>query len=115
MGLLRRLRGLEAGRLVVEIGAAILEVGIEEEAEEIAREIVMMGHVAARAALPVPIVDQRAEPARTPAQGMGRAVLLPGEVERDQLEQVAYVAALDREAAVHIGLAEAQGGIAQDP
>ena len=114
MRLLRRLRGLEAHLRLGEIGAAILEVGIEEEPEEVGREIVMMGDVAARAALPVPVVEQGAEPARPPAQGVSRAVLLPCQVERDELEQVAYVAILDRQAAVHEGLAEAERRVAQD-
>src|SRR5206468_10440428 len=74
------------------------------------------GDVAARAALPVPGVERGAEPARPPAQGMdGAGFALPGEVEGDQLEQVAYVAVVDRQAPVHPGFAEAKSGIAQDP
>ena len=107
--------GLEAHLRLGEIGAAILAGRDRGRARKRSvREIVMMGDVAARAALPVPIVEQGAEPARAPAQGVNRAVLLPCQVERDELEQVANLAILDRQAAVHEGLAEAERRVAQD-
>jgi hypothetical protein len=53
VGLLVELRLLQAVARVGEVGAAVLQVRVEEEPVEIVAEIIMVRDVAARAALPV--------------------------------------------------------------
>lgn len=88
--LLGRLRRFEADAGAREICTRILEVVVEKEAVEIAREIVVMRHVAAR---PVTAIALRVAPALVQVR----------QTARGNSHQVAKRPSLDREPAIHIG------------
>ena len=97
---------------VLEIAAAILPVGVEEQRIEPAVEIVMMRHVAARAPARIELAEAPGEVAEEPLQP--RPVRHVGILPEHDGEHVGDRALLDHESAVHVGFAELQFGIEQD-
>ena len=98
---------LEAGIRMVEIGAGILPVAVEEEGVEPPVEVVMVRHVALGAARIV--LGPAHHPVADPAQAaQGKFVELPMGVLEEKLEQVEHRALLDDEAAIHEQFAELQ-------
>ena len=104
---------VEGGRGGIEIGAAVLPVGIEKQRVEPLIEVVVMRDVAARTAAqvellePSPCQPQRVERA-PPAQGP--AVV----AAHRQFKQIGDRAFLHHEGAGHIGFAELELGLEQD-
>ncbi len=98
-----------------EIGAGILPVGIEEQRVQLGRQVVVMGDVALRAGDRVEL-GHRAEP---PRRGHGRAqppdrrhVFVVADDERDEPGDVVV---LDRQVAVHVGLAHGELRMEREP
>ena len=117
MRLLVELRLFEAVVGVAIIGAGILAVGVEEQFVEPAGEIVGMLGVAARARLPVDLIElARGEVDRLADQPVRLEELRPLErrVALDEQDEIADVAFFDDKPPVHIGLARADCRIARD-
>ena len=109
--LLGQLRFLQRAVGPLEVGAAVLLVGIEEQLVEPTVEIVVVGDVAARAPGIVAADDAaRKEAAACRACAQEASALRLG-VAQHELEEIVDGAALDDEAAVHEQLAQAQLGI----
>jgi hypothetical protein len=99
---------------MLEIGARVLSVRIQEQRIKPAVEIVMMCDVAPGAATRVELgkaakqeverVDQKGDCERRPARILGE----------DQLEELGDRAALHPHRAIHVGLAELQLGVGHD-
>src|SRR5471030_2275036 len=108
MALLVELGLLERLVAILEVGAGILPVAIEEEIVELSVEIVVMRHVALRPANRIVLLDD-ADQARPEVRQLdeGRRFELR-HVATEQIEQVVDVAILDGERAVHEGLAEGE-------
>jgi hypothetical protein len=90
-----------------------LLVGVEEEGIEPPVEVVVMGDVVSRPAAPIELPGVPAEIAQPPLQ-LGPTWEHFGLAEQD-LQRVRDRAILDHECAVHVGFAERQFGIEQDP
>ena len=114
VALLGQLGVVERLVLRLEIGAAVLPVGVEKQRVETPVEIVVVRNVAPRARTriellqaPTQIAQQplRPRPARWPAADAAVA---------ENGKQVCDRALLDPQVAVHIGLAELELGIEQD-
>ena len=110
--LLGQLGIVEGGVRRLEIGAAILLVGVEEEGIEPPVEIVMMGDVVPRPAAPIELPGVPREIAHPPLQAAPARNHF-GLIEQDG-KRVRNRAVLDHERAVHIGFAERQFGIEED-
>ena len=97
-----------------EVGAGILPVAVEEQVVELRREVVVVGDVALRPADRVVAAGQ----AQQPLQAL-RSRIIGVVVERRrcgrQIEDVVDGAVLDREGAVHIGLAGRQTRAGRQP
>src|SRR5579872_4002854 len=110
--LLCELRVIERHVLLLEIGAAVLFVGIKKERIEPAVEVVMMGDIASRAAAEIELAEMPHQITRQPHRlGPARQ---PFGLIHDYRERVRNGAVLDDKAAVHIDFAERQFGVAQD-
>ena len=96
----------------LEIGAAILPVGVEEERIQPAVEIVMVRDIPARAGSRIELFETAVKETQQPLQSrpMWHFGLLP---EGDR-QHVGDGALFDDKTAVHIGFAEFQFGIEQD-
>ena len=110
MALLGELRVVERLVRVLEIGAAVLPVGVEEQRVEPAVEIVMMRDVApcapARIELPQAALEIAQQPLRPrPVRRM------PSVLAEHDGEHVSDGALLDDEGAIHVGFAELEFGI----
>ena len=109
LGLLERLVA------VLEVGAGILPVAVEEEIVELAVEVVVVRHVALRLADRIVLFD----PADRPLPEIGPADERRGvdrrHVAAQEIEQVVDVAVLDRQLAVHVGFAEGEAGMKNQP
>ena len=113
VALLGELGIVERGVRRVEIGAAILPVGVEKEGIEPPVQIIVMSDIVSRAAAPIELPDAPAEIAQPPLQP-GPARQHVGLIEQD-FERIRDRAVLDHKRAVHKGFAERQFRIEQDP
>ena len=114
MALSVRLRLFERIARIVEIGAGILPVGIEEEVIERVRQVVVMGDVLARFPKRI-VLPEDAQPAADDiAEFEDRMRRRKRHVTADQLEQIVDARILDGEAAVHEGLAELQRRVQEE-
>src|SRR3984893_407126 len=114
MALLRDLRVVQRHALVLEISARILPVGVEEERIEPAVEVVVMMNILARASARIELCGAAAEIARGSNGERGKR--RRGRVLRfDEIEKIGERALGDAEALVHIGFAEPEIGIGQNP
>ena len=104
---------VERGIRRLEIGAAILLVGIEEEGIEPPVEIIVMSDVVSRPATPIELPDVAGQITQPPLQ-VAPAWYHFGLIEQNR-QGVRNRAILDHECAVHIGFAQRQFGIEQDP
>ena len=95
----------------LEVGAAVLLVGIEEQLVEPMVEIIMMGDVAARAPEVVAADGAAGEEAIASKQARGQRARRRLRVAQHEFKEVVDGAALDDEAAVHEQLADAQLGV----
>ena len=111
--LLGQLGIVERGIRRLEIGAAILLVGVEEERIEPAVEIVMMSDVIPRPAAEIELPDVPRQIAQPPLQPSPVRHHF-GLIEQDR-QRVRNRAVLDHERAVHIGFAQREFGIEEDP
>ena len=106
--LLEELRLLERLVAVLEVGAGVLPVAIEEEVVELVLEIVVVGHVALSPADRI-VLLQQPEPALQrvgpPHHGRGFECR---HVAADEVEQLVDVAVFDGQRAVHVGFAQRQ-------
>jgi hypothetical protein len=117
MRLLVELRLLEAVAGGAIVSAGILPVLVEEQFIEAPRQIVGVLGIAPRARLPIDLINpagQRAHRLPQQALRLERALALPRRIVAGKQDQVADVALLDDEAAVHIGLAGADPRIGCD-
>ena len=102
-------------RLVVglEIGAAILLVGVEEERVEPAVEVVVVSHIAPRPRTQIELLNPAKQVAHEACRqrpfGSSDAFL-----PQQDCERIRDRAFLDHECSVHVSLAESQLGIEQD-
>ena len=97
----------------LEIGAAVLLVGIEEQRIEPAIEIVMARHIGFRPRGRIELLGVPDEVAQPPLQ-LGPARQHVGLVEQDG-QRVGDRAVLDHESAFHVDFAERKLGIEQNP
>ena len=97
----------------LEIAAAVLPVGIEEQRVKPVVEIVVVGDVAPRMGAPIELAEPPPEAShhrkRVGPRGGG------GLLARNEGEEIHDRALLDHEGTVHIGLAEPELGIEQGP
>ncbi len=113
VALLGRLRLLQSHVRPLEIGAGILQVLIEEPAIEVERQVVVVRNVAPCGRAGVSGLANLPPPApHRPGFASGSR---PLGVAGAKIQQVADRAALQDQAAVHIGLADAQIGLGHDP
>jgi hypothetical protein len=116
MALLVRLRLLEILVRMGEVGAAVLPVAVEKQVVQPIRQVVMMGDVGLGPADRIVLVQMAQEvPAdleHAPGRG-GIGVVVP--VGRADVHEIVERALLDRERAVHVGLAEMEVGIERQP
>ena len=101
MRLLVGLRLFQAVAGIGEIGAAVLQVIVEEERVERIADIVMMRDVAARFAYRIRRNSDLSLPA-LPLPSALRPALFPRPRADDQLEQVEDRAVLDGQTAIHV-------------
>ncbi len=106
LGVVERLLG------AVEIAAAVLPVGVEEQRIEPAVEIVMMRHVVARAPARIELLQAAVKVTQQPLRP--RPVRHVGILAEHYGEHVGDRAALDHEGPVHIGFAEFEFGIEEN-
>ena len=98
-----------------EIGAGILPVGIEKEIVEIARQVIVVRHIGARAVDRIvmqPANAQRIQPGPDPPPGH---VIHGVEIGHADRQKIAQAAGFDAQRSIHIGLAKRQAGIGQQP
>ena len=115
VALLGQLRVFEALARMLEIGAGILHVGIEEELVERVPEVVMVGDVVAGPArvvalAPPPQGEPQTLQCADPGAGVRRVEI--GESDLQRLDQFAF---LDDDGLVHVQFAEGEGRVAQEP
>jgi hypothetical protein len=104
--------GLLQGHVrALEIGAGVLHVLVEEPPVELVGQVVVVGHVALRLDPVVGLAQGAAEPAPDPAAPLG----LELGVGADQVDELGDLALFQHQAAVHIGLADAQPRLGGDP
>src|SRR5262245_21000286 len=108
MALLRELGIIE--RLVggLEIGAAVLPVGVEEQRVELAVEIVVVRDVAPRARARIELPDAAREVAGEASQSRPRRKAAVAMLTEQDRKHVRDRALLDHDTAVHVGFAESQ-------
>ena len=112
MALLGELRLLERLPLVLEIGAGILPVGIEEQLIEAMVEIVMMGDVAPRPPALVALMHPAKDKARRRERARQSEVrAVADRIARRERHKVVKIAARHLQAAVHVEFAKRQLGI----
>ena len=115
MALLVELRRLEIVVGPAEIGAGILPVLVEEELVEPLREVIVMGDVLARAMHRIVLLQpaqELAEPGIEGAQRVDRRAL---HVPRGEVDEIVdRPAVLDRQRAVHIGLADMEPRVEEE-
>jgi hypothetical protein len=92
----------------LEVAAAVLPVGVEEQGIELAVEIVVMRDVAPRPRPRIELHQAAIEVADEPLRSRPERRLAVPPLPEDDAEHVGNRALLDDEAAVHIGLAEPQ-------
>ena len=108
MALLVRLRLLEVGVRMGEVGAAVLPVAVQEQIVQAIRQVVVVGDVRLRPRHRIVLVQtaqQRLPERQRPTQGAAVEVQAVG---RADVHEVVERALLDRERARHVGLAEMQ-------
>ncbi len=116
MPFLRGLRFFQRHLRIGEIGAGILAVRVEKQVIQLARYVVMMGDVSARACDAVHLRQAAAKHSREPLQLVQQGVpAVPIIVENQYLKHVRDRAALNRQTAIHIGFAEHQFRLDPDP
>ena len=98
----------------LEIGAAVLPVGIEEQRIELTIEIVMMGDVALRPRPRIELLQAAIEIADEPLRLRPQRRRAVAALAEHDGEDVGDRALLDDDAAIHIGFAEPELGIDQD-
>ncbi len=106
LGVVERLLG------ALEIGAAVLPVGVEEQRIEPAVEIVVMRHIAARAPARIELLQTAVQEAQQPLRP--RPVRYVGLLAEADGQHVGDRALLDHESAVHVGFAELEFGIEEN-
>ncbi len=99
----------------LEVGAGILLVVVEEQVVELARQVVVMRHVLLRLADRI-VLRHRAQPVPQPQHRLlqPERILVPQALHAEP-EKAAQVVVLDGQGAVHIGLADREIGLGQDP
>ena len=113
VALLGELRVVKRLVFTFEIGAAVLLVGVKEEAVEPAVEVVVMGYIVPRPRTQIELLQaakQVAYKVRRQRPFRRSDVLLP----QQNREHIRDRALLDDECPVHVGLAQSQLGIEQD-
>ena len=114
MTLLRKLSVIERLFAGLEIGAAVLPVGIKKQRVKLAVEIVVMRRVAPRSRARIELFDAAMEVADEPSQPRPRRQsALAGLTEHDG-KDIGDRALFDDDAAVHIGFTKPQRGIEED-
>jgi hypothetical protein len=112
--LLRKLGVIERLFAGLEIGAAVLPVGIKKQRVKLAVEIVVMRRVAPRSRARIELFDAAMEVADEPSQPRPRRQsALAGLTEHDG-KDIGDRALFDDDAAVHIGFTKPQRGIEED-
>jgi hypothetical protein len=112
MALLRELRIIKRLAGMLEIGAAVLAVRVEEKTIEMRAEVVMMRDVAPRAPARIELLnascDEAREPARVcPEQGAALLTEQDGKHVRDR-------AALDHDLAIHVSFSKTELGVDEE-
>ena len=95
-----------------EVGAGVLHVLVEETPVELVGQIVVVGDVLARREPLVSLAHALAEPAPKPAPLLLNLELGVG---TDEVDELGDLALLQHQAAVHIGLADAESRLGSDP
>ncbi len=113
MLLLAQLRRLQALVGIGEVGAGVLAIGVEEQIVQFARQIVVMGDVAAGTAGRVELFEAAEQPADAAEGSLHPALARAGAVAADQVEKIVERAVLDRQRAVHVRFAGAQSRLQQ--
>jgi hypothetical protein len=111
VALLGELGDLEVGLAVLEIGAGILLVAVQEERVEPPVEIVVMGDVPLRLPRRVDLAEAAGEETELGAELHQGGRVAAARVDEDRLHEVVDRAGLEVEAAVHELLAELEAGI----
>ena len=107
----------QVGGRIVEIGATILKVAIEEEVVEPVRQVVVVRNIAASAPVPIePAQSMRNAPGEASgrAERLKAAAFLERIVRSDEIGEIADIALLDNELPVHESFARPDPRIAQD-
>jgi hypothetical protein len=116
VALLGELCVLKGGLLLLEIGAGVLAVTIEEQIIERAREIIVMGDVGFGFADRVVLVEPFEPDAEfVDCSGNGRIVRNVAGILQQDLEHLIDRALFDHEAAIHVFFANRQIRIEGDP
>ena len=89
-----------------EVGAGILPVGVEEKIVERVREVVVMRHVLARAVQGIVLLEDAEGAAETIIKRCQQRARRQVHVLGDEVEEIVDARILDRQLAVHEGLAE---------
>ena len=113
VALLGELRLLQTQIRCVEIGTAILPVGVQEQRVQAIVEIVVMRDVAPRAAAQIELPQVAGEPPRCSRQLCPKGGSCGGLIDQKG-HQVGYRALLDHQLAVHVEFAKGEFGIKQE-
>ena len=111
--LLGELRVVERLFGMFEIGAAVLPVGIEEQAVKLPVEVVVMRHVAARALRRIELGKAPPDIAQQPLRFHPARRLAARVLRHREREEIRDRAALDHESSVHVGFADREFGVEQ--
>jgi hypothetical protein len=98
---------------MLEIGAAVLPVGIEEEGVELPVEIVMVGNIAARAGGRVELRQPAPEVAQQPLRAHPARRLAATVLREGKCEEIRNRALLDHKCPIHVAFADGKLGIEQ--
>src|SRR5712691_3567559 len=98
----------------LEIGAAVLPVGVEEQRIELAVEIVVVRDVAPRPRARIELLQAAIEKTDEPLQLRPRGWPAVATLTKHDGKDVGDRALLDHDAAIHVGFAESQLGIDED-
>jgi hypothetical protein len=112
--LLPQLGGLEIVVTRREIGAGILPVRIQEQFEQLGREIVVMAHVAASTSGRIELLGAAKQMAQAVEWPPDVALSGGRQVAAEQIEERVQRGILDRQCAVHPGLAGVKAGIQRE-
>src|SRR5215475_3522177 len=114
MAFLRQLRIIERLVRSLEIGAAILAIGIEKQRIQMAIKIVVVRDIPPRAAAQVELLKMAPEKPQQPLRLRPSPRRTDAALAEDETKKVGYRTFFDHKRPVHIGFTELELGVDQD-